>query len=106
MPVAMGDYVYIDDVELTGCFNNNTKVIDEEYISTLETTEEPVEEQRILTSDIKLYPNPSAYLSNLEVISSKESDAQIQLLSAGGQLMKTIPHKLNQGLNKVELEYF
>ncbi len=98
-----GDYVYIDDVELTGCFNNNTKVIDEEYISTLETTEEPVEEQRILTSDIKLYPNPSAYLSNLEVISSKESDAQIQLLSAGGQLMKTIPHKLNQGLNKVEL---
>ncbi len=84
------DYVYIDDVELTGCVNGNRETIDEDNLSTEEDFAE-------LTQEVKLYPNPVAGMLNIEIQSSIAQDANISILDANGQVVKTINRTVAEG---------
>jgi hypothetical protein len=84
------DYVYIDDVEISGCANGNREIIDEDNLSTEEDAIQAIQE-------VKLYPNPVAGMLNIEINSPVTQDANIAIMSANGTLVKSMTKELQAG---------
>lgn len=74
------DYVYIDDVDITGCDNGSN-----DRVATAATTVEPKEEEMISIGNI--FPNPSSSVVNVSFHSLAEKEATAQLFDVNGKLI-------------------
>ena len=72
------DWVYIDDVVLTGCNNGTNRIIDEKLLE--EKSTDGIE-------SIHTYPNPTYDKLNVELNSSIESNVQVSMINSQGQLV-------------------
>ncbi len=85
------DYVYIDDIDITGCVNGARQII---------TPSEAVEAEETLTdniSDVKLYPNPAVNDVTLEISSLEAKSTTFMIFNMNGQLMQQFTQELEAG---------
>jgi len=86
------DYVYIDDILLTGCVNGNREIIDEDNVVTEEVAEISAE-----IGQVKLYPNPVLGMLNVEMNTKVSQSANIAILNANGAVVKAFTRDLQVG---------
>lgn len=96
------DYVYIDDVEITGCVNAANRL---DINSAQEIT--AVNDGGAYNAEIlsmKIVPNPAIDVATINVESSEEAMANISILNVNGQLIKKENRILNKGLNQIQTD--
>jgi len=96
------DYIFIDDVELTGCTNGTTKIISNEDVNEDFISEQTDELQSL--EIIKAFPNPTFGELNIEINSSVERNAQIVFTDPQGKLIKRQFLNLNPGSQNLKID--
>ena len=84
------DYVYIDDVEISGCANGNREIIDEDNLSTEEEISEAIQ-------GVNLYPNPVAGILNVDIESPIAQVADVVIMNSNGTMVKSMKTSLTVG---------
>jgi hypothetical protein len=101
-----GDMVYIDDVEITGCYNgpstinSNPENMDTKKPLAEEKTEIIVNEM----TELKLYPNPVSSILNIELISEKSVLSNIRIIDILGREQQVMPQQIKEGVNNLKLD--
>ena len=80
------DWVYIDDVEISGCFNNNLLSPVEDILEETIVEENDIEE----TKSIKVYPIPASRTLYVDCKMYDGTKATISLYNIRGSLVKTV----------------
>lgn len=95
------DYVYLDNIVLSGCKSNSSARLADPTVE--ETTS--VDATGIL-SDIKLYPNPTSDVLNMEMELAQDAQIELVIIDATGKTV--LSRSLNQmeGLNKLTLNMY
>ncbi len=101
------DYIYIDDVVITGCLNSNRDNGEGVIIETVENETSSItrgiEEIQHIT-DIKLFPNPTSGLMNVSFDIDKTSDVQLIVTNITGQVIHTQDLQINAGEYNTEID--
>ncbi len=99
------DWVYIDDVSLTGCANSTRGGSDATIQANVETLEEEVvaEENGIKISSVRLFPNPAAQFINVEYETSLEGDVEMMVVDMMGRTVFMIQDAKKEGYKKQEI---
>jgi len=98
-----GDRVYIDDVEISGCFDSSTRQVNRDLVNRDEQVEEDSKIEGRQFSDVKLYPNPASLETNIVFMSKEERAFQLRLINGMGQILKTLNQTSGKGENKIVL---
>lgn len=86
------DWVYIDDVEISGCVSNNTKVnlVNDTPAVTSEDVEIDFEEEYTEDIELKVFPNPVSDQLTIEYSVAGTNDAQLIITDFTGKVMRQI----------------
>jgi acetaldehyde dehydrogenase (acetylating) len=91
------DWVYIDDVTISGC-NNAARVAPETVVENIEEVEvtAPV-------SDINLFPNPTSDMLTVQFDANQETEVQVFVTDFTGKVVSTMQMDVAQGRQQTEL---
>ncbi len=92
------DYIYIDDVNLTGCTNGTSRVITEENLADIE--EESIDAIEFNT----LYPNPASTTLNIKFTSTIEKEATLTVFDVTGKLVHSSTLRVDAGVREETLD--
>jgi len=94
------DWVYIDDVRITGCGSSSAvaETTNNKSLSN-ETSKKPVAQM----SEINIYPNPVSQYLTIETNFSEAQKVTLDLVSASGQLFKREKLIISKGQNTNEM---
>lgn len=98
------DWVYIDDVAISGCFNANAR---------LAQNNEPVLEEGEITpliiievkDELRMFPNPAVNEVNLIFDSSTDQKLQLVVSNMFGQVVYEENKTMNEGENRMKLDF-
>ena len=90
------DWVYIDDVEITGCADQAS--LPAETVSTPTTSSNNNIAQEEL--DVKLYPNPASDFIQLEI---NAEQSQVYIMNGNGQMVKQFDNLLSN--DRIQIDY-
>ena len=91
------DYVYLDDIVLTGCQNGNRNaenlvVVDQNFAERSRMTPEPAGK-----SKISLYPNPTNGLLNVSILGDKTDETQFIITDLAGSVLQQSVREVEAG---------
>ncbi len=104
------DWIYVDEVDITGCNNaalhNPTiepvsPVVTEEYLA---FDQEEDFESVVNEEDIMVYPNPTSDVLNIEFRSYQPQQVELLLTATNGQLIFRQQKEVTQGLEDLTLD--
>lgn len=93
------DWVYIDDVIISGCTNGN-RLSDQYHINTTVDIDKQPERE---IPDLLLYPNPAENLLNVEFFSPAVNTVHIRITDLSGRLLETVESGAIAGSNKIRI---
>jgi len=96
---ANNDWVFIDNVDITGCKITTTRLSDEEV-----SGEEVVSVQDLSIESVKSFPNPTNGNLNVELNVSEQKNIQMMVVDAQGKLIDRDILHTEKGLNKVTFD--
>ncbi|KAA3628519.1 MAG: T9SS C-terminal target domain-containing protein [Bacteroidetes bacterium] len=101
------DFVYIDDVVISGCLNGNRESGESIFAEVIET--ESSESARIIEStenisDVKMFPNPTSGLMNVTFDIEETSEVQLIVTNITGQVIHSRDLQINAGEYKTEID--
>jgi hypothetical protein len=99
------DWVYIDEVDISGCYNNSFKddSSEDEIVALRNKEDEKIEEKATPKTELKLYPNPVMDQLVIELESPKEADGYIQIIDIEGKLIHAERRLMQKGQNTIKL---
>ena len=80
---ANSDYVYIDDVVLSGCSNGTTQVVTSNNVANNDLIEDEIDSEYDLV-EISIFPNPATDFINLNYL---PESSKIELINISGQTL-------------------
>ena len=95
------DYVYIDDVEISGCFNSSTRE-DESAPTEIEALSD--QDAFIGISDFRVFPNPANHMTRINLNSGLQQNASLEILSADGKRVLQQNIFLETGANNIDVD--
>jgi hypothetical protein len=101
------DYIYIDDVLITGCLNSNRDSGQSIFAETVEMPSDDnarIVETTSEISDVKLFPNPTSGLMNVSFDIDKNSDVQLIVTNITGQVVLSQDLQINAGTYGTEID--
>ncbi len=103
------DWVYIDDVEITGCTttpsgSNSGGSYDDEKEVLAEEIFEEVEEIEKTIQELNLYPNPTNNILNVAFELTNNSDVKVMVMSLTGQMIEVRDLKLQEGTQQFKID--
>ena len=97
-----GDRIYIDDVDITGCYNGGNRQIDESFINPVL---EPKSDDNLLwISEFKAFPNPASSMTTIEIKTNEASNVVLNLIDANGRVVNRIEKEIYKGSNRLEMD--
>lgn len=86
------DWVYLDDVEITGCINANRAIATLTDIDIMGISVQ------------KLYPNPASTFTLLDIISVEDQNIQISISDLSGKTIQSTSFSLTAGSNTIQID--
>ena len=96
---ANNDWVFIDDVDLSGCTNGTVRSIGPDHINNAIAVESSETIEMIRT-----YPNPTYDELNVEINSTMEDNVQMMIVDAQGRLMSNKLINLSKGNQNLKVD--
>ena len=94
---ANNDWVFIDNVDLSGCTNGSTRIIGESDITTIVQDNSSIE-------SIRTYPNPTNGEFNLEISSLREDNVRVMLVNPQGKIVSKELINASKGLQNIKID--
>ena len=94
------DYVYIDDVVISGCLNSNRESGENIFADMDESDNTSIErgvEDAVNIKDLQLFPNPTSGLMRVSFNMEKTSDVQLIVTNIMGQMVLSQDIQINAG---------
>lgn len=90
------DWIYLDDINISGCVNGNREV---------PNTEEAIAElSGEVLKGMNIFPNPTSDVLNVNYFTNDISDVQISILDIAGKSIRTSKHKAEKGQNSTTMQ--
>jgi hypothetical protein len=98
------DFIYIDDVDLSGCTNGTTRQIDESLSNEVSSGNMDTKLDQNIKS-VNIYPNPAYAQLTVDYFSVKGKEMKMSLMNAQGQLIKDqlLAPKRGKNSEKIDL---
>lgn len=95
------DYIYLDNIMLSGCKNNASARLAEPSL------EETISADATgILSDIKLYPNPTSDVLNMEMELVQDAQIELVIIDVTGKTVLSRSFNQTEGLNKLTLNMY
>ncbi len=94
------DWVYIDDVLITGCYSGNFAPNDD-MPELRETEEEPT---LVEISELTLFPNPANDYLNVDYVTTDLAQTQLSVIDINGKVVHQQVLNENTGLQRVQID--
>ncbi|MCL4106410.1 UNVERIFIED_CONTAM: hypothetical protein GTU68_030368 [Idotea baltica] len=89
------DFIYLDDIDISGCVSSNREIIEENTLTEIATDK---------ISKVKIFPNPTYDLLNINYRSNNVSQVKINVLDMSGRSVMTQNSKAVKGSNTEKIQ--
>jgi len=98
------DRIYIDDINITGCVNGNREVQPGEIVGEILEAESIVEDTELSISEMKVYPNPTRDVLNINYELSLDSEVEMFVYDVNGKVITREVFNSEKGLQKRQVD--
>ena len=96
------DYIYLDDIVVTGCLNGAREVIDTEHLTENATEAIGIDQEELFT-DVNLFPNPTDQQLNVSFHLSQEAEFRMLVTDVQGRFVVDQQFQRARGEQRIKL---
>ncbi len=101
---ANNDRIYMDDINITGCVSGSREIQPGEIIGEILEAESIVEDTELTLSEMKVFPNPTRDLLNINYQLSGDSEVEMIVYDVNGKVISNEIFQSERGLQKRQID--
>ena len=101
---ANNDRIYIDDINITGCASANREIEPGEIVGEIIEVETVSIDSELSISEMKVYPNPTRDLLNIDYQLSEDSGVVMMIYDVNGKVISKQLIQSNKGQQQIKVD--